>query len=1147
MITSMACVLAMAGVMGQEGGATEQWNPAADLKAVVSVGNARFTVLTPAMIRMEWSPTGEFEDRASFTFVNRRLPVPDFKASTDDAWLTIDTGELVLRYRKEGERFRKGNLSVAFKLNDEEVVWRPRMNDTGNLLGTTRTLDGVSGACPLEPGLLSRDGWTVVDDSNRLLFDNSDWPWATTRKTKRAVDWYFFGYGHDYKRALLDYTKVAGRIPLPPRYVFGTWWSRYWAYSDEELKELVKQFNEHDVPLDVLVIDMDWHLDGWTGYTWNPKYFPDPDGFLKWVREQGLRATLNLHPADGVGKHEKAFPEVARVMGLDPEKADRVPFDCTDRKYVDAYFKFLHHPKEQQGIDFWWIDYQQAPTTRIKGLDPLFWLNYLHWSDMERREAQTLRRPILFSRWGGLGNHRYQIGFSGDTFCNWPSLAFQPYFTATAGNVAYALWSHDIGGHQPGAVDPELYARWIQFGSLSPVLRTHTTKNPKAERRIWEFPKPVFEAAKEAFQLRYELIPYIYTMARKAYDTGLPLCRPLYYEWPEVDEAYSHPGEYLFGDDMLVAPVVEPADSLNGCAMVKVWLPPGEWTNWFTGRTYKGPCDVRLLVPLDEIPIFVRGGAIIPTQPKMNRTGEKPVDPLILNIFPGESGQTRVYEDDGIGPGYKTGQYAWTPVSHKLTDGKQEITIGPAEGSYPGILKERNYEIRLWDVWPPKEVLVDGQALPQAEEPGANGWHYSGETLRTLIRLPERAVTERVSVTPIPTEGKTDAWLLRGGFRGQMQLLRSIAELLGDAAPAALTQTIADFDSAVRASRADLWLAAHQVQQHWVDCVAGVVTARIDPEVQQQSVHRLLGLFCKVNVIASSQVVNNLDAWVDVASVLAVPWLEHFTHGERISALGPSRTVCRQGPSSAPSSHTFIASVATEHTPGTGAILAEITVERGKIEKEAETVTRRSCDTEITLGGESLRLKINREMIFLPSINAWWVIGPFDAPFEKALDTPFPPEKKIDLEAWYEGKDKNLVGWKQIKRPLTPDTNLADEFFIDLDDVFGGRVYQAVAYAFTYLHAPEDMDATLALGTDDGVLVRLNGKEVWRVDEGRAYLSKQDRVPVRLKKGVNTLLLKIKQGGGDWGFCVHVEDDKGKPLTQVRPSLSGEPIPTPAK
>ena len=198
----------------------------------------------------------------------------------------------------------------------------------------------------------------------------------------------------------------------------------------------------------------------------------------------------------------------------------------------------------------------------MPGVTPTWWLNYVHFTDQQREG----KRPLLFHRWGGLGNHRYQIGFSGDTVSVWDSLAFQPWFTATAANVGYAYWSHDIGGHMPGAVDPELFTRWVQFGAFSPILRTHTTKNPDSERRIWAYPEPFSSILRSTFQLRYALQPYIYTEARRTYDTGVAFLRPLYYDWPEANEAYTSKDEYLFGDQMLVAPVVAPADKASGLA-----------------------------------------------------------------------------------------------------------------------------------------------------------------------------------------------------------------------------------------------------------------------------------------------------------------------------------------------------------------------------------------------------------------------------------------------------------------------------------------------------------------------------------------------------------------------------------------------------
>jgi alpha-glucosidase (family GH31 glycosyl hydrolase) len=536
------------------------YDPVADPRAMVIFGHARFTILTPQMIRMEWAADGKFEDHASLLFINRKLPPPQFSSSTEGIGglkhLLIKTSRLDLRYSPAPDsdgKFTGKNLVITFELNGKPVTWRAGQADTGNLMGTTRTLDEARGDKtkePIQPGLVSRDGWTVVDDSTRPLFDSADfsfsqgeqstWPWVILRPPGDRQDWYFLGYGHEYRQALSDYVQVAGRIPLPPRFAFGTWWSRYWAYSDQELDDLVQGFHENDTPLDVLVIDMDWHptfgmnfsrLDqsghavGWSGYTWNNLLFPDPQMFLQHIHDEGLKVTLNMHPASGVQPWEGAYPAMARAMGIDPATKQYVPFDITNKKFASNYMSLLHHPLEDEGINFWWLDWQQEAHTSTAGVNPTWWLNYVHFTDQEREG----KRPLLFHRWGGLGNHRYQIGFSGDTISVWESLAFQPWFTATSANVAYAYWSHDIGGHMPGTVGPELYTRWVQFGAFSPILRTHTTKNPESERRIWAYPEPYSGVMRKTFQLRYALQPYIYTEARRTYDTGVAFFAPLYY------------------------------------------------------------------------------------------------------------------------------------------------------------------------------------------------------------------------------------------------------------------------------------------------------------------------------------------------------------------------------------------------------------------------------------------------------------------------------------------------------------------------------------------------------------------------------------------------------------------------------------------
>jgi alpha-glucosidase (family GH31 glycosyl hydrolase) len=793
-------------------------NPVADSKAVVTLGHARFTVLTPQMIRMEWSAADRFEDHASFVFINRRLPVPEFshRVTDDGKTLTIRTSALTLTYTPAGEgRFSADDLSIALTVEGKPVVWHPGMEDPENLLGTTRTLDGARGDKTKEPigqGLISRSGWALVNDSTRPLFDSSDfrflegekspWPWVMERpadeKPGSYLDWYFFGYGHDYRKALGDYVRVAGRIPLPPRFAFGAWWSRYWAYSDQELNELVRGFRENDTPLDVLVIDMDWHISdeqlkamgekdqsgerlGWTGYTWNKLLFPDPGDFLDGIHHEGLKATLNLHPASGIQPWEQAYPAMARAMGIDPATKKYVPFDPTNKHWATSYFDLVLHPLEKQGINFWWLDWQQEPNTKLPGVNNTWWLNYLHFTDQQREG----KRPLLFHRWGGLGNHRYQIGFSGDTISVWDSLAFQPWFTATAANVGYAYWSHDIGGHMPGAVDPELYTRWVEFGAFSPILRTHTTKNPDSERRIWAYPEPYSSILRSTFQLRYALQPYIYTEARRTYDTGVAFLRPLYYDWPNSAPAYDARNEYLFGDQMLAAPVVAPADKVSGLTEETIWLPAGHWIEWPTGKRFDGPAQVDRRFSIDQIPVYLKAGAIVPMQPPMLHTGEKPVDPLIVNVWPlapGQSSSYSVYEDSGVSVDYQRGVFARTPIHAAQAGDTLRVEIGPVQGRYPGMMTARAYELRLPADWPPAAVTIDGKPLKLSDRSGQDGakdgWSFIGNTLTTVIPVPRHGVSEKVVVEVRRAAGLTGRRGELDGFAGAMTRLRAAYDAL---------------------------------------------------------------------------------------------------------------------------------------------------------------------------------------------------------------------------------------------------------------------------------------------------------------------------------------------------------------------------------
>jgi alpha-glucosidase (family GH31 glycosyl hydrolase) len=729
--------------------------------AIVKSGvNTRFTVLTPQTVRMEWDSTGAFNNYASFVVINRNLPVPYFTKSVVDGWLVIKTQAIEIRYKENSGRFGPSNLSIKYlKEKQHEFTWLPGIVQKENLKGTTRTLDNMDGDSDvygkkhleLENGLLAKDGWYFLDDSKSFLFDKSDWPWVKERPKTNNQDWYFMGYGHDYKSALYDFTLIAGKVPLPPRYAFGYWWSRYWKYSDNELRNLVGNFNRYNLPLDVLVIDMDWHKnlnkDGWTGWTFDDALFTDPGQFLKWTASEGLKVTMNLHPASGVDPAEPSYKTFATNMNFDTVGHKTIPYIGSDKKFMQNLFNVVLHPMEKQGVGFWWLDWQQWQNDKvITGLNNTWWINYMFFSDMERH---SLDRPLLYHRWGGLGNHRYQTGFSGDTFITWKTLEYQPYFTNTASNVLYDYWSHDIGGHQvkhgESGLDPELYTRWVQYGALSPVFRTHSSKNPQLNKEPWNFKGDYFEALTNAIKLRYTLAPYIYTMARKTYDTGLALCRPLYDDYPESKEAYDFSREYQFGDNMLVAPIGAPM--VNGSSTVKVWLPPGnEWYEWNTGTLLKGGQIASRQFSLLEYPIYIKSGSIIPMYINVKNLKQNPHQ-MIVGVFPGGNGSSaKIYEDAGDSKDYKQ-HYTFTEIRSTIKNRTSKVTILPRTGSYAGMAATKDYQVKLYGSEMPVSVLVNGNPIAYTTTPTAFNWGYDGSQLCVIINIPAVKCIARTDIT----------------------------------------------------------------------------------------------------------------------------------------------------------------------------------------------------------------------------------------------------------------------------------------------------------------------------------------------------------------------------------------------------------------
>lgn len=673
-------------------------NPMADRNCLIQGKNYRISILTERLIRFEYSGQGIFEDRATQRVIHRRFPVPQFTVAEKENQIDIITEYLQISYDKAEFNCNGLSIRLSRQTYSNNSIWH--YGESGNnLKGTARTLDAADGAIDLEDGLLSRTGYSVLDDSNSMILEENGW---VTPPAPGHKDFYFWGYGHDYNECLNDFFCLCGKTPLLPRYALGNWWSRYHAYTQEEYMALLERFQAERLPFSVAVMDMDWHYvtleekygSGWTGYTWNEELFPDHKKMLLELHEKGYHVTLNVHPADGVRGHEAAYLPMAKELGIDSENEVPISFDIANPKFLNAYFKYLHHPLEEEGVDFWWIDWQQGNTTKIPGLDPLWMLNHYHYLDNKRDG----KRAMIFSRYAGIGSHRYPVGFSGDSIITWESLQFQPYFTATASNAGYGWWSHDIGGHMDGCRDDELITRWIQFGVFSPIMRLHSSNSHFTGKEPWNYGEEERGIISDFLRLRHKLLPYLYTMNFRFYCENQPLLQPMYYRNAEANEAYEVKNQYYFGSELIVHPITAKMTPFLKAGKVTAWLPEGKWFDIFTGLIYRGDRKINMYRTLKTIPVLARAGAIIPMAKEgVAASGTANPDSLELCVFAGGDGEHIMYEDDGVSMEFERGRFVKTRY-RLLWDVEKKLTIYPAEGELSVVPSVRNYSIKIYGV-----------------------------------------------------------------------------------------------------------------------------------------------------------------------------------------------------------------------------------------------------------------------------------------------------------------------------------------------------------------------------------------------------------------------------------------------------------------
>ncbi|MGW4488721.1 TIM-barrel domain-containing protein [Amycolatopsis sp. NPDC004368] len=628
--------------------------------------------------------------------------------------------------------------------------------------GYRRGLDGVDGTAVTNPGILYQDGWALLDDSASALFDPRTKAVTQRPAGKAHQDGYVFAYGQDYSRALRELAQLTGPSLLLPRWAYGVWYSEYYDRTAADFEQnILPKFRSQNVPLDSLVVDTDFKAPNkWNGWEIDPSRFPDPAAFFQWVHDEGLHTALNIHPS--ILASDPQFPAAqATAKGkLKPGSCggggtDCYVFDFGDPDQLKAYFD-LQRPIEQQGADFWWLDWCcDGSNSSLAGVTPDAWIN-------QQYAARGTGRGFAFSRaYGSLqaggyssptavatgpwADKRTTLHFTGDTTSDWATLGFEVGYTpGESAATGLASVSHDIGGHTGGLQQPgsepgstklpdDLYARWVQFGTFQPIDRLHSNHS---DRLPWQYGTAADASATKFLNLREDLVPYTYTLAQQASATGLPIVRPLYLQYPGQQEAYAQAGgEYLYGPDVLVAPATAPGTT----ATTSVWFPPGsDWTDYFTGKTYHGGTTAQITTGWDTMPVFLRSGGIVVTRSaNVTNDEQNPLTAATATVAGGHNGAFTLYEDDGQSPSAKG---ATTNLTYTEQGRSATLAIAGLRGSYPGRPAQRTWTVRFTDAKALSAVYVDGRRS------ATGSWTWDPATRTVTVRTPAQPVARPLTV-----------------------------------------------------------------------------------------------------------------------------------------------------------------------------------------------------------------------------------------------------------------------------------------------------------------------------------------------------------------------------------------------------------------
>jgi alpha-glucosidase (family GH31 glycosyl hydrolase) len=755
------------------------------------------TLVRPSVVRVDWRRDEERPDTSLAVVAEPRADLDPTVRETPEA-LYLRGGTVTAVVEKAPLRVRVANEEGAtvFAEADANVAWtdtsrtlRTRMEPDTRAYGTgERPVFGVEGhafdlvntqrygysEAPMTmkvnvPFVPTTGGYGLfVDNPYEARLDVAEAD--STRLTYRAGGGrlrYYVLVAPTIEEQLRQYTGLTGRQPLPPKWALGYMQSKYGYRTEDAARSVVDTLRRRDFPVDALILDLYW-FEHMGDLRWNREAFPEPFRMMKDLKDRGVRTIGISEPyivrpsrlfepaldSSFVGRTPDGEPYVMEDWWSCPDGCDVALLDITDPAAQDwwagQYPPFMgetmaglwtdlgepeHHPDDMQ--------HHMGPAPAVHNLYNLLWARTLsrHWD-----EWRPDRRMVNLTRSGYAGIQRFgTVLWSGDVARSFEGLQAQPPLLLNMGLSGTGYYGSDLGGFAGDTRSPELYARWLQHGALSPIMRVHGVDNLPTEP--WRFGAEVEEIVRTAAQRRYRLMPYFYSLAWRNHRTGLPLARPLFFADPDDERLHGYTDAYLLGDALLVAPVLE-----EGKRTQPVRLPEGTWIDWHTDAAYEGGQTITVDAPLEETPLFVEAGSIVPTRPVAPHTGAQPADTLGLAVYPdsAESASFSLYQDDGVSRAYRDGAYALTSLRQSWERAEGEaalvLTVEGATGTYEGQPAARTIRAAVHRVdAAPARVTAGGEALSPRTSREAlrreGGWLYdaSAQVLHVQRRVDTHA------------------------------------------------------------------------------------------------------------------------------------------------------------------------------------------------------------------------------------------------------------------------------------------------------------------------------------------------------------------------------------------------------------------------